>query len=87
MTKACSNLALWASGNMCAPNMCSGRCYAKLISREDMAFVLAVLGGAAAVEISKLLHKDKHSPKDLEDLEEKEHELRLLVKASHRLRT
>ncbi|KAL0049565.1 hypothetical protein WJX82_004917 [Trebouxia sp. C0006] len=45
-----------------------------------MAFVLAVLGGAAAVEISKLLHKDKHSPKDLEDLEEKEHELRLLVK-------
>jgi len=52
-----------------------------------MAFVLAVLGGAAAVEISKLLHKDKHSPKDLEDLEEKEHELRLLVKASHRLRT
>lgn len=51
-----------------------------------MAFVLAVLGGAAAVEISKLLHKDKHSPKDLEDLEEKEHELRLLVKASHGLR-
>lgn len=64
-----------------------GRCYAKLISRDDMAFVLAVLGGAAAVEISKLLHKDKHSPKDLEDLEEKEHELRLLVKASHGLTT
>lgn len=64
-----------------------GRCYARLISRDDMAFVLAVLGGAAAVEISKLLHKDKHSPKDLEDLEEKEHELRLLVKASHALRT
>ena len=63
-----------------------GRCYAELISRDDMAFVLAVLGGAAAVEISKLLHKDKHSPKDLQDLEEKEHELRLLVKASHGLR-
>ena len=40
-----------------------------------MAFVLAVLGGAAAVEISKLLHKDKQTPKDLRRLEEKEYEL------------
>lgn len=46
-----------------------------------MAFVLAVLGGAAAVEISKLLHKDKQSPKDLRNLEEKEHELQQLLQA------
>ena len=46
-----------------------------------MAFVLAVLGGAAAVEISKLLHKDKQSPKDLRHLEEKEQELQQLLQA------
>lgn len=45
-----------------------------------MAFVLAVLGGAAAVEISKLLHKDKHSPKDIRSLAEKE-KLRQLLQA------
>lgn len=47
-----------------------------------MAFVLAVLGGAAAVEISKLLHKDKQSPKDVRNLEEKEYELQQLLQAS-----
>ena len=47
-----------------------------------MAFVLAVLGGAAAVEISKLLHKDKQSPKDIRSLKEKEHELQQLLQAS-----
>lgn len=47
-----------------------------------MAFVLAVLGGAAAVEISKLLHKDKQSPKELRNLEDKEHELQQLLQAS-----
>ena len=44
-----------------------------------MAFVLAALGGAAVVEISKLLHKDKQSPKDFEALEEKENELTELL--------
>ena len=47
-----------------------------------MAFVLAALGGAAVVEISKLLHKDKHSPKDIESLEEREEELTELLQAS-----
>ena len=47
-----------------------------------MAFVLAALGGAAVVEISKLLHKDKHSPKDIEALEEREEELTELIQAS-----
>ncbi|KAL3145003.1 hypothetical protein ABBQ32_003505 [Trebouxia sp. C0010 RCD-2024] len=44
-----------------------------------MAFVLAVLGGAAAVEISKLLHKDKHSPKDIRSLVQREHKLQQLL--------
>ena len=48
-----------------------------------MAFVLAVLGGAAAVEISKLLHKDtKVSVKDLEALQTKEEELKEVLQAS-----
>lgn len=47
-----------------------------------MAFVLAVLGGAAAVEISKLLHKDKQSPKDIRSLEKKEYELQQILQAS-----
>lgn len=46
-----------------------------------MAIVLAVLGGAAAVEISKLLHKDKQSPKDIRNLEQKEHELQQFLQA------
>ena len=49
-----------------------------------MAFVPAVLGGAAAVEISKLLHKDtKVSIKDLEALQTKEEELKEVLQASN----
>lgn len=51
-----------------------------------MAFVLAVLGGAAAVEISKLLHKDKHSPKDIRSLAEKEKLRQLLQGLEEELR-
>ena len=48
-----------------------------------MAFVLAVLGGAAAIEISKLLHKnDKVSAKDLEVLQSKQEELQEVLQVS-----
>lgn len=48
-----------------------------------MSFVLAVLGGAAAVELSKLLSKDKKvSLKELEVLQTKEEELQGALQAS-----
>lgn len=53
-----------------------------------MAFVLAVLGGAAAVELSKLLSKDqKVSVKELEVLQSKEEELQEVLQVSVALRS
>lgn len=50
---------------------------------DTMAFVLAVLGGAAAIEISKLLHKNgKVSAKDLEVLQSKQEELQEVLQVS-----
>ena len=48
-----------------------------------MAFVLALVGGAAAVEIGRLLNKDNNKPlsKELEALQSKEEELQQTLQA------